>query len=233
MNAPANSTIALQNIVHLYKGHPVTNSLIIAREFGRPHKNVLQSLDKLVEDGTIGRLEFKPSTYLNEQGKSQRMIELSERGALIAMPFIGGKKSRQGQALLVDAFIKMRNEINSDAPWTALRKSAATSFSVMSETLQETRGDEGKSTASFHYSNEAKMINRLLFGSDRGVSRDSLSSHGLRLLEKVEIKNAALIGMGLSFKERKCLLQIYADKARTKIAAKQLATSADMRKVEA
>lgn len=233
MNALANSAIAAQNIVHLYKGNPVTDSLTIAREFGRRHDNVLQSIDALIDDSTINALDFKVVKYIDAKGEHRKKIELTERGALIAMPFIGGKKSRQGQALLVDAFIKMRNEINSDAPWRELRKSAATSYSVMSETLQETRGDEGKSTASFHYSNEAKMINRLLFGSDRSVSRDSLSSHDLRLLEKVEIKNAALIGMGLSFKERKCLLQIYADKARTKIAAKQLATSADMRKVEA
>jgi Rha family phage regulatory protein len=210
-------------IVHLSKGQAVTDSLAIAREFGRRHDNVLQSIDALIQEGAISHLEFKETSYRDEQGKKRRMIELTERGALIAMPFIGGKKSRQGQVLLVDAFLKMRDEINSAAPWNELRKSAATSYVVMSETLQETREGDGKATEGFHYSNEAKMINRLCFGIGGSVSRESLSAQDLLLLDKVEIKNAALIGMGLPYDERKKLLQVYADNTRAKIAAKHQA----------
>jgi Rha family phage regulatory protein len=210
-------------IVHLSKGQAVTDSLAIAREFGRRHDNVLQSIDALIEDGTINALEFKAVKYRDGKGEQRRMIELSERGALIAMPFIGGKKSKQGQVLLVDAFLKMRNEINGAAPWNQLRESAANSYTLMSETLQETRSEDGKKTDGYHYSNEAKMINRLLFDVTGSVSRESLSVQDLQLLDKVEIKNAALIGMGLPFKERKQQLQVYADTTRAKIAGKHQA----------
>lgn len=81
-----------------------TNSLLIAECFGRAHKDVLKSLDKLA-----ARRGFAPSAYIDESGKSNRMYELTERQALIAMPFIGGLKSEDGQVMLVDAFLALRD----------------------------------------------------------------------------------------------------------------------------
>jgi Rha family phage regulatory protein len=92
-------------------GDIVTDSKIIEREFGRRHDNVLQSIDSLIEDGTISRLEFKVAEYRDAQGKPRKMIELTEAGALIAMPFIGGKRSRDGQKTLVRAFLAMREKL--------------------------------------------------------------------------------------------------------------------------
>jgi len=204
------------NIVHLSSGTPVTNSLTIAREFGRAHKNVLQSIGDLINDATISRLEFKPRDYIDERGKKQRMIELTERGALIAMPFIGGKKSRQGQVVLVDAFLKMRDAIANQTPWIESRKAAASSYVAMSETLQEVRAEDGKTTAGYHYSNEAKMINSVVFGIVGAVSRETLSGQDLALLDKVEIKNAILIGIGEQFQARKAHLIAYVERLRAK-----------------
>lgn len=84
------------NIVRMYKGNPVTDSLTIAREFQRQHKDVLRSLDSLIADGAISQRNFAPRDYTDERGKRQRMIQLTERGALVAMPFIGGRNSRLG-----------------------------------------------------------------------------------------------------------------------------------------
>jgi len=92
-------------------GKIVTDSLIIADQFERQHKNVLASLDGLIERGRIGQLDFKPTSYMDQWNRQQRMIELTERGALIAMPFIGGSKSEEGQVRLVDAFEATREEL--------------------------------------------------------------------------------------------------------------------------
>jgi len=102
------------SIVHVFKGELVTNSLAIAQEFGRNHKDVLRSLDTLIENGTISRRKSAPPDYIDARGKAQRVIELSERDFLIAMPFIGGKKSEQGQVRLVDTFLQMRAEEGKD-----------------------------------------------------------------------------------------------------------------------
>ncbi|MFM0614536.1 phage regulatory protein/antirepressor Ant [Paraburkholderia nemoris] len=99
-----------RGLVHLRGAEPVTDSLTIAHEFGRPHKNVLASIDGLIVDGTINRLDFKPVEYVDAKGERRRAFELTERAALIAMPFIGGRKSREGQVRLVDAFIRFRSQ---------------------------------------------------------------------------------------------------------------------------
>ena len=83
------------------------SSLELAKEFGRPHKNVLPILDELLADGTITWLESKPRNYI-KLGRTYRYFELNQAGFLKAMPFIGGKRSREGQKRLVDAFLRLQ-----------------------------------------------------------------------------------------------------------------------------
>lgn len=101
------------SLVHFRNGVPVTDSPTIAREFGRRHDNVMQTLGSLTADGSINLLDFKEITYVDGRGRSQPAIELTERGTLIAMPFIGGRRSRQGHVRLVDAFMQMRDDLES------------------------------------------------------------------------------------------------------------------------
>lgn len=64
----------------------------IAAHFGKQHKNVLRDIDRILEDlgPEFGRLNFEPSSYLNEQNKQQRAFNLSRDGfALLAMGFTG------------------------------------------------------------------------------------------------------------------------------------------------
>ena len=200
------------SIVHVFKGELVTNSLAIAQEFGRNHKDVLRSLDTLIENGTISRRKSAPSDYIDARGKAQRVIELSERDFLIAMPFIGGKKSQQGQVRLVDAFLQMRADMGNLESWKETRQVATITYTTMSDTLLEVRAEEGKDTVGHHYCNEAKMINGVVFGIASAVDRDSLSVKQLDLLQRVTIKNTILIGKGKIFAERKAALIQYVAK---------------------
>ncbi|MDP3842354.1 MAG: Rha family transcriptional regulator [Oxalobacteraceae bacterium] len=225
MNAPVTQSSTAQSIVHLHQGKPVTDSLTIAREFGRPHKNVLQSIGDLIEDGTISRLEFKPRDYIDERGKTQPMIELSERGALVAMPFIGGKKSREGQARLVDAFLALRDELAAtSSAWADSRRAVSAGFKAVMEALKETRAEVGKETLACHYTNEARLINLVFFGVADGVDRANLSGGDLKALEKVETKDAYLIARGHGYQERKAALQAYVSTVRGNV--KQMISTA-------
>jgi Rha family phage regulatory protein len=207
-------------IVHLHQGKPVTDSLAIAREFGRRHDNVLQSLDSLIGDGTIGRLEFKESSYLSEQNKTQRMIQLTEAGALIAMPFIGGKNSRTGQRRLVNAFLALRDDLAGHAAsdWATARRKAASGFQLVCDTLKEVRADGGKETVQHHYATEAKLINWVLFGRFEAVDRLGMTQADLDLLDKVEARDAVLIARGRTYEERKGLLPAFLVSIRSKPA---------------
>lgn len=104
----ANVSTGNADLVRMRGKTPVTDSLAISREFERRHGNVLRTLDSLIADGTISRLNFESAEYLDEQRKRRRMIELDERAALVVMPFIGGRNSRAGQVRLVDAFLRLR-----------------------------------------------------------------------------------------------------------------------------
>ena len=210
---------SVASIVHLHHGKPVTDSVTIANEFGRRHDNVLQSLDGLIADGTISRLEFKERDYIDARGKKQRMIELTEAGALIAMPFIGGKKSRLGQVRLVNAFLSMRDEIaGNPGDWLESRKRVSVGYLALTGSLQETRADDGKETKPVHYMAEAKLVNWVLFGKFEGVDRDQLSHGDLKLLEAIEIRDAFLIARGRTYEQRKTDLPAYLQSIRAKQA---------------
>ncbi|HZW20240.1 Rha family transcriptional regulator [Noviherbaspirillum sp.] len=209
------SSFTLTNLVHLRHGQPFTNSLVIAQVFERQHKNVLQSIDVLIADGIIGRLEFQPSSYLNKQGKRQRMIELTERAALIVLPFVGGKKAREGQARFVDAFLSIRSLTDQrNGTWTESRRQATVSFQAMMEALSVVRKEDGKLTLPHHFANESKLINFAAFGKFESVDRDGLSQADLQFLEKLETKNIFLIAKNCSYQQRKTALVAYANALR-------------------
>jgi Rha family phage regulatory protein len=203
-------------LVRLRQGQLVTSSPIIAVEFARRHDNVLQSLDSLIADGTLNHLEFKAVKYIDEKGEARRAIELTERGALIAMPFIGGKKSRLGQVRLVDAFLAMRSLLNEGrSDWQVHRKQLAASYRIMSDALHEARADEGKSTQPHHYANEARLVNWVMFGKFEPVDRNCLAPFDLTLLEALEARNAIWIARGRSYNERKQALPNYLQSLRS------------------
>ncbi len=90
----------MQNLIHLESGKPLVSSLTIAKEFGRQHGTVLRSLRKLINNKTISECNFAFSNYPGRR-RDEVCIDLDERGFLIAMPFIGGRKAEEGQVRLV------------------------------------------------------------------------------------------------------------------------------------
>jgi len=98
-------------IVYLQQGMPATDSVVIARECGRRPASVLRTLDALIEEGTISLLQFKERDYLDDRGNIRRKIELTEAGAFIAMPYIGGRMARMGKVKMGSAFLSMHNAL--------------------------------------------------------------------------------------------------------------------------
>lgn len=199
-------------LVHVRGGDLVTDSLTIAREFGRNHKDVLRTLDGLIADGTVGRRNAAPTSYTDERKREQRMIELDERGALIAMPFVGGRNSRTGQVRLVDSFLALRRELSARAAPDrfAARRDAASNYGILSEMLMMHREVEGKATKSYHYANEARLVNDAFRGVFGSLGRDALTASELRILIRLQLRDAVLIGLGKTYAERKAMLGDYA-----------------------
>lgn len=159
-------------LIQVECGEPTTTSLIIAEEFGRPHKSVLRSLDSLIKDETINGHDFVPVEYRDEKGEMRRAIRLNERAALTAMPFIGGKKSREGQKRLVNGFLSMRYELTRikvqqhDAVWQQARLSGKVARIELTDTVQEFveyAHKQGSANARMYYTSITLMEYRALF----------------------------------------------------------------------
>lgn len=203
---------------HLIKksgNQPVVTTNIISTEFGRRHDNVLQSIRALIESGHLGVLDFKESSYLNKQNKEQPCFELTERGFLIAMPFIGGEKAKDGQVRLVDSFIQFREKVAREAKIQLERNIARMEYKPMTDAVKESKIQEGKEPAHYHFSNEADLINRIVLGvssakfrkdNDIGKTdpiRDYLSHQQIHAITELQRANTVFISMGWDFEQRK------------------------------
>lgn len=106
----------------VYRGEsnqPLTNSKLVAEVFEKEHKNVMQSIRKLM-DGTAQnsavRQMFSESTYLNEQNKEQPMFIMNQDGfTLLAMGF-NGKKAMEFKLKYIEAFNDMKRQIEQNKP---------------------------------------------------------------------------------------------------------------------
>ncbi len=106
----------------VYRGEsnqPLTNSKLVAEVFEKEHKNVIQSIRKLIEgtaQNSAVRQMFSESTYLNEQNKEQPMFVMNQDGfTLLAMGF-NGKKAMEFKLKYIEAFNAMKKQIEQSKP---------------------------------------------------------------------------------------------------------------------
>ena len=79
----------------------VTTSRIIANVFGKNHKNVLQSIEKMECSEEFRRLHFQPSFYTSIQGKELPMFIITRDGFMrLVMGFTGEKAAEAKEELL-------------------------------------------------------------------------------------------------------------------------------------
>ena len=104
--------------------------------------------------------------------------------------------------------------------WGMLRHASKSSNKVANEILQMVRSEQGKETKSFHYANEAKLVNFALTGKFEPIDRDKLSADDLDLLASLENRNSVLIGRDVDRETRKEVLLQMAATHKARIAIK-------------
>ncbi|HCB1065384.1 Rha family transcriptional regulator [Klebsiella variicola] len=205
----------MKKLIKQVNGVPVVSTEVIAIEFGRRHDNVLQNIRSLIASGHLGALDFKDSSYISKQNKEIACYELTERGFLIAMPFIGGDKAKDGQVRLVDSFIQYRELAKKEAAIRAEREVARLEYRPMTDAIKRLKESEGKAPEHYHFSNEADMINRIVLGmpssrfrkeneigKDEAI-RDYLTAEQIRAITELQRADTVFITMGWTFDQRK------------------------------
>jgi len=95
------------------KGTPVTDSLKVARVFGKQHKNVMQQVRNLLgsAENSAHKNWFYKSTYLDAQGKQQPLFVMNRDGFSLLAMSLTGEKALQFKVAFIDLFDKMEKAI--------------------------------------------------------------------------------------------------------------------------
>lgn len=95
------------------QGTPMASSLDVAKVFGKEHFNVLQSIEKLLEDvpEDFNALNFQGVEYTDAKGEKRPMYNLTRDAfTLLAMGFTG-KKAMQFKIAYIEAFNAMEKQL--------------------------------------------------------------------------------------------------------------------------
>lgn len=98
------------------KGTAITDSLRVAKAFGKRHKNVLQALAGLECEPEFSRLNFKPSTYTDGRGKQQRVVLMTRAGFTFLVLGFTGKKAAGFKQGYISQFDRMEAQLRAPQP---------------------------------------------------------------------------------------------------------------------
>jgi hypothetical protein len=213
--------------IHGRKNQIFIDSRRLAVEFGRPHKSVLRTIDALIADQTISRHEFVPREYM-VRGKKYRYIDLNEKGFLIAMPFIGGSKSKAGQKRLVEELYRVHAEMNrlmqdkTKLTYQVAKSLGKDSRMILTDVIKDFIAyakQNGSQNADRYYGLITESAYEALFLLDSKFDhvRELLSQVQLSLLSTVELMQADVLATGIEdgkyykdiYKEMKSMLNAF------------------------
>lgn len=195
-------------------------SLQIAELTGKEHRNVLRDIEEMVAALSIGveyssKLSCIKSTYKASNGKKNPMYILPKRETLI---LVSGY-STELRAKIIDRldYLEKENELLKKelALKEQARSEARLEYKPMTTALLETRKALGKDTQHFHYSNEANLINLVVFGAtskklkeqleitDDESLRDNCTALQIKAIQDIQKHNTTMLEMGLCYDARR------------------------------
>ena len=210
INKPPSSKTSLSLIIHGGNNQICVDSRDIAKEFGREHKSVLRTIDDLIADGTISRHEFVPRNYI-KRGKEYRHFELNKAGCLKAMPFIGGRKSRDGQRRFVDEFLRIEAALDRQSKeratlaYQVARLSGKDSRGILTDAIQQFIAyakEQGSVNADRYFSSITNAVQKSILVIEPHVTevRELLTAIQLANLSLIELTAAQVLTEGMATK---------------------------------
>ena len=176
-------------LVEVHGQKLTVTSLVVSELFGRKHSHVLRSIEKFG-----GEYGIVPTSYTDLSNRQQKMYSLTERQFLIAMPFIGGTKSFEGQVKLVDEFLRLQKLLSDLTRKEAIQYKRDTHI-MMQDMKKAIMERDGLTITNAEYIKENMFCNRALTGKWATIDESILDAYDARLLGKIRDYNAVLIGV--------------------------------------
>lgn len=185
----------------------------IRKDRGASHVEHGKFLTKVKDE-----LDDLPQSTICRVEKSNREIEVYQLNK-DQMMLVGMRESKVIRKQVLKWLKELSARVDSLEQQKADRTEASLSFKEQSTALKSIRQLKGKETLSFHYSNEANMINRLILGCtakayredngfDASVSlRDTLTQVEIEAFTALRKSNEAFINAGIEFEDRKNMLK--------------------------
>lgn len=199
------------DIIEIRRNQPMVSSVAIAELFDRRHDKVLEAIRTKLIDGLHLPVSVEMST--DERGRERPVYWLSEEAALTLMPFLGGRKSIEGQQKLVRAYLWYRDNFAGTQRRDLIAEKRAAHHPMMGA-LIEMREEAGKETDARHFQCENKLVNWVVTGTFKAIDEPSLTNEQAEQLATVRRRNESLLMAGIEYEERKRRLSAYAAKIR-------------------
>ena len=193
-------------------------SLEIAELTGKRHSDVKRDTQVMCKELEIDVSKFA-HVSLNRQNQEVTYYVLDSQLTLV---LVTGYSVKMRQAI-IDRWQELEainaKALHQEAQRVAARYKARMDCPLMTNALKEHRERQGKATEFYHYSNELDMINRLVLGVSAKqfrlsneiltteATRDYMSATQIKGIETLQTLNSSLVEVGITFKERKKLLQ--------------------------
>ena len=111
-----------QEIVYVDNQNALTNSLLVAKKFGKKHKHVLEAIRNIITtaENPAVRKMFMDSTYKNAQNKTQPMVIMNRDGFSVLTMGFNGKTAMKFKLDFIEAFNKMEAIIKNHSVGTSV-----------------------------------------------------------------------------------------------------------------
>lgn len=193
---------------------PTMSSREIAKLTGKRHDNVVADILKMLGELDMHAPDYS-GTYKTTRGNSYTEYHLNREltdtlvtGYSIALrhKVIQRWHALEAKQAVIDETKAARQRARLESP-------------VLTDAVKFSRLADGKDTKHYHYSNEFDLINRVVLGGPshqlrniRDLSagdpvRDALTPSEIKAVEHMQRLNAALIDVGMPYRERKAKLE--------------------------
>ena len=176
----------------------MTDSLMVAHNFGKRHDNVMQKIESLVRSDKFNRLNFKVVKYEDGKGESRKKYIMNRRSFSILVMGFTGEKAMKWKHVFYDAFEAMEEILTrqKNLEWQECRQIGKAKRHDLTDSIRKVvklAERQGSKNANRYYTIFTRLIYGLVFGAKTvpGNFRDMLDEQALHKLRLIE-EHAAL-----------------------------------------